>query len=44
MHRHAFRVYEDGAIFDDVDADGDGYLSDVKEKEGVDAEAGAVCV
>lgn len=27
-HHHAFRVYEDGSIFDDVDADKDGYLGE----------------
>ncbi|XP_076454687.1 uncharacterized protein LOC143289560 [Babylonia areolata] len=33
--RHAFRVFEDGSIFDGVDGDGDGYLADVTEKEGM---------
>ena len=28
-------MFEDGSIFDDVDADGDGYLTDDSEKEGL---------
>ncbi|KAL8612182.1 hypothetical protein ACOMHN_018471 [Nucella lapillus] len=32
VHRHAFRVYEDGSFFDDVDTDDDGVLDDVTEK------------
>ncbi|XP_076436506.1 uncharacterized protein LOC143276013 [Babylonia areolata] len=30
-HRHAFRVYEDGSFFDDLDTDDDGVLGDVTE-------------
>nr|KAG5686038.1 hypothetical protein BaRGS_021600 [Batillaria attramentaria] len=31
-HRHAFRVYEDGDVFDSVDTDQDGFLGDDTEK------------
>lgn len=32
LHSHAFRVYEDGDVFDSVDTDKDGFLADDTEK------------